>query len=144
LAKRGHEVFFAGRDLSQATRAFDSERITLLPAPWKCRRTSTVEPVVTFADLLFNIGFGDPDSLTAHVIAWRNLYCLVNPDLLICDHSPTALLATIGERFPITTLGNGFLCPVDETPLQLLRTVSPEAIVAAREREEHLLRNINS
>ena len=101
----------------------------MLPAPWKSRPTEQVETVVTYADLLLNIGFGDGEAFTVHLHAWRNLFELVQPDLLVCDHSPTALLAartltsaygtltpalSQGERemrFPVATVGTGFFTP---------------------------------
>jgi UDP:flavonoid glycosyltransferase YjiC (YdhE family) len=144
FAARGHEVFFAGRDLSQAKRAFVDSRIKILAAPWKCRLTNKVEPVVSFADLLFNIGFGDQDALLAHVIAWRNLFKLINPDFIVCDHSPTALLAAFGQSLPLATVGTGFFCPIDETPMRLLRTVKPEMESTVRNRESQLLEIMNS
>ena len=80
-------------------RVFSKVPITLLPAPWKCRPTAQVNPVVTYADLLLNIGFGDVNCLRAHLQAWRNLFGLVQPDLIVCDHSPMALLAAQGWAF---------------------------------------------
>ena len=93
LAARRHQVFVAARDLSLGPRVFDVLPVVLLPAPWKSRPTEQVSPVATYADLLLNIGCGDADCLTAQLQAWRNLFGLVQPDLLVCDHSPTALLA---------------------------------------------------
>ena len=49
-----------------------------------------------FAHLLYNNGFYDADSLKATVQAWRELYETVRPDLIVFDHSPTALLAACG------------------------------------------------
>src|SRR5689334_5778371 len=83
LEERGHKVSFAGRDLSQAPRAFQGSRVVLLPAPYKSRPTNRIDIPVTFADILFNIGFGDELSLSAHIDAWRNLFDLVGPDAII-------------------------------------------------------------
>jgi hypothetical protein len=118
--------------------------ITVLAAPWKTARTKTVETIVTYADLLLNIGFGDGDSFTVHQQAWRNLYDLVKPDVLICDHSPSALLAARGQSFAVATVGTGFFTPVDESPLRLLRKVLPEELPAVRAREQRLLEIMNA
>jgi hypothetical protein len=92
-----------------------SERgITVLPAPWKTTRTKTVETIVTYADLLLNIGFGDGEAFTVHLQAWRNLYELVQPDLLVCDHSPTALLAA-----RTLTAARGTLTPALSPPRRI-------------------------
>ena len=143
LAARGHRVFLATGDLSRVPRVFGDTAVTVLPAPWKTTRTKTVDTIVTYADLLLNIGFGDGDSFTVHQQAWRNLYDLVKPDILICDHSPSALLAARGQSFAVATVGTGFFTPVDESPLRLVRKVLPEELPAVRVREQRLLEIMN-
>jgi hypothetical protein len=98
-SRQGGQSHFAPK----APQNRDSPRrrdIKLLPAPWKTRRNKTTEAIYTFADLLLNIGFGDGNALLAHLAAWRSLFELVRPDVLVCDHSPTALLAA--KTCPLT------------------------------------------
>lgn len=140
---RGHQVFLATRDLAPVRRIFGVEKITMLPAPWTNRATQTIHPVATYADLLLNIGYSDEDSLASHVDAWRNLIALVNPDLMICDHSPTALFAARGLRLPVATAGTGFFIPIDESPLRLMRDLPSEFRTASVTREEYLLKILN-
>ena len=143
LAARRHRLFLATRDLSQVERVFAGHEFTLLPAPWNCRRVRKIEPAVTYADLLFNVGFGDRMALKSHIQAWQSLFAFVQPELMICDHSPTALLAARFSRFPVATAGSGFLCPIDESPLRPLRDVPADQRQAAYEREHRLLGDIN-
>jgi UDP:flavonoid glycosyltransferase YjiC (YdhE family) len=144
LAARGHDVFLTGRDLTQAPLAFDEAKVALLAAPWNCRPTGKIEPIMTFADLLVNIGFGDKVALGAHVDAWRNLYAMVDPHIVVFDHSPTALLAARGAAFSAATVGTGFFCPIDESPLRILRKTTPETGPQARAYEERTLETINA
>jgi len=138
-----HKVFLASRDLSQIRRTFQTESVKILAAPWKSHRNPIVQPTATFADLLLNVGFADEDSLLAHVDAWMSLFELVEPDLMVCDHSPTAILAARGAAFPVATVGTGFFCPVDESPLRLLRNLSSELRPRAVAHESQLLKTIN-
>jgi hypothetical protein len=186
LVARGHEVYLAAGDLTRSIDVFGDlfdgspplplralrERagvrgeVRLLAAPWKTRRNKTTDTIYTFADLLLNIGFGDGNALVAHLAAWRTMFDLVQPDVLVCDHSPTALLAaktmTRSRRavsseppaepgaarqagdFAVATVGTGFFTPPDESPLRLLRPASPEQTADARQRESKLLDIMNS
>ncbi len=141
---RGHQLFLAAKDLSQVRRVINDERIVLLAAPWNVRRKRASQTIVNFADLLLTIGFDDETSLASHVDAWRSLFKFVAPDLMICDHSPTALLAARGTHFAVATVGTGFFCPVDESPLRILRRIKLEDREAAHSRERQLLATMNA
>lgn len=129
LRRRGHRVLAALRDLSRAELLGDVE---LLPAPF-CHTLR--RPVVTYADLLANAGFGDRSTLASHVKAWTNLIRLVNPDVLICDHSPTALLAGRAAGVRCLTVGTGFYVPPNVSPLPSLVPGTPSS-------EEQLVENV--
>jgi hypothetical protein len=144
LSARGNELLLAARDLSQVRNVFGNIKITLLAAPWNSRRGRKIEPVATYADLLFNTGFGNASALAAHVDAWHSLFALVRPDLMICDHSPTALLAARGGSFSVATVGTGFCTPIDESPLRLLREVPPEQRADVYTREQQVLDVMNA
>jgi UDP:flavonoid glycosyltransferase YjiC (YdhE family) len=141
--RRGNQVFLAARSLAQVRHVFKDSRVTLLQAPWNNRQPQLIKPVMTYADLLLNIGYSDEEALAAHVEAWQTLYRLIAPDLLVCDHSPTALFAARCHRFPVATAGSGFYCPPDESPLRLMRDVPPEVRTPALQHELHLLDVLN-
>jgi hypothetical protein len=118
LCRRGHKVFAALRDLSRAARLFE-QGTSFLQAPHRTRYTSSncIHPPRTFPHILFNNGFGDVAELSAMVQAWMYLYQLVQPDVVICDHSPTALLAARMAPAKRALLGSGFCAPVDRYPM---------------------------
>jgi hypothetical protein len=46
---------------------------------------------------------------------------MVGPDLIVFDHTPTALLASRGLDTRRALIGSGFCCPPDESPLPVFR-----------------------
>lgn len=119
LAERGHRVVLALRDLSKAGAVFGGgERLTFLQAPFKVSSPSSpILPSLNFAHILHNIGFEKPQELETLTAAWRNLFRLVRPEVIVCDHSPTALLAARGLSASTCVIGSGFLIPPDQSPL---------------------------
>jgi len=95
LVRRGHRVFAALRDLSQA-REMLGDSVVFLQAPFKHQRMQEIHPCCTFAHILHNVGFCNVDELTTMTGAWRQLFEFVRPDLIVFDHSPTAPLAARG------------------------------------------------
>src|SRR5690242_8008310 len=92
LKAKGHEIAFAARDLKTAATLLGGTGIAVHQAP------ANLEPAPglalhSFPQILLNTCFDDPEKLHARVQAWRKLYTDFKPDLLVSDHSPTALLA---------------------------------------------------
>jgi hypothetical protein len=117
LAKQGHCVYVAPRNLAGATAVFGRAGVRLLPAPFKPDGMSPPRRTLNFAHLLANVGWGDSRELFGLASGWRNLFRLTRPDLIVFDHSPTALLAARGAPTARRVLlGPGFQCPPDSSP----------------------------
>ena len=136
IAKAGHEVQFAVRDLSHAERVLGT-RFPYYQAPTTAiQRRMVLKHPMTFADVLINLGYGNADAVTARVRAWRNLLDIVQPDIIRCAHAPGALLAARGTGIRSLVVGIGFLIPPSTSPLPLLRSWRKDAkpeLMAARE-----------
>jgi hypothetical protein len=141
LAAKGHRVFAALRDLRAGQGLFDPAVIPL-PAPFRLGPSAT-ETTLSFASILRDIGFGDERALPVLAAAWRNLFKLVRPDLIVFDHSPTALLASRGLKAKRLLLGVGFCVPPPTAPhFPALRTTTlPDQLHAL---EEPLLAQANA
>jgi hypothetical protein len=133
LAARGHRVFAALRYLDRADGVFGRGVATLLAAPWVMTPVERqVTPPVNWAHILHNMGWHDPAQLGGLVAAWRGLFELVKPDVVIFDHAPTALLAArsmegdacVAPTFAKVVIGSGFCVPADE-PGRPLRNLRP-------------------
>ena len=117
LSAQGHRVALVLRDLAKARSIFAGENISYWQAPFKQRRTRHLGPTLNFAHILYENGFCDADELSSLGEAWRNIFIHVDPDVIVFDHSPTALLAARGLRAKRVTLGTGFFLPPDQAPM---------------------------
>jgi len=144
VAKAGHEVHFAARNLTHAERLL-GDRIPYYQAPTHVTSPRLVmRRPMTFADLMINLGYSNPAMVASRVQAWRNLFKLVQPDIVRCTHAPGALLAARGTGIRSIVTGIGFLVPPTKSPLPLLRTwikeADPQRMAA---REQALLESMN-
>src|SRR2546423_1408995 len=117
VLSRGHRIYAAVRDLHTARGVFGDLPIDYFQAPvLRTRPTDPIEQVRTFSQMLHNVGFGTTEQLQTLVHAWCNLIELIEPAVIICEHSPTALLASRLYDKRRVTLGTGFFCPPDYAP----------------------------
>ncbi len=122
LRKRGHEVVFVLKDLFHADRLQENDGFPVVQAPiWQHRYAGLPQPV-SYAEILFRFGYHDTEKLHAIVSAWRSLFTVLQPSLLVVNHGPTALLAARGLGIPTAVVGTGFELPPRENPLPNFRT----------------------
>lgn len=122
LSRRGHQITFALKDLSHAQVLLGNTPFSYVQSPlWLPLATGLPSPPLSYSEILHRFGYLDPQGLGSMVRAWRQLYQLVQPDLLIADHAPTALLAASGLGVPRTLMGNGFFSPLRLNPMPNLR-----------------------
>lgn len=139
LRERGHRVELVLRNLAQARAIFAADDGPYWQAPYRQFRPTNSGPTLSFAYILYDNGFCDPLELASHGDAWRNIFRAVDPDVIVFDHSPTALLAARGSRARRVTVGTGFFLPPDESPFRELQPwlkANPSEIA---EREQNVL-----
>jgi hypothetical protein len=121
---KGCEVWVAGRDVAKLKRLFSDVKIKVVQAPFS---DSTAELGLekqaprSYADFLRRCGYHNADALSGLVSAWRTLFKFIQPDLLLCDHAPTALLAArdlsiSGRSVAKVAVGMPFSVPDDNRP----------------------------
>ncbi len=120
LGERGHRVTIATRNLRDTARLLGRERFALLQAPLHLQ-PSTLPPAVSFAELLFRVGYHDAGALAPLLEAWRGLIGLVAPDVVVGEHAPTALLAARTLGLPRALVGTGFIVPPLAAPMPILQ-----------------------
>jgi len=145
LSQAGHTIHAALRDLSNARQVLSGLPISYLQAPLKTRRDNDrVRHPRSFAHVLHNTGFGRIEELRAMASAWRHLIELTQPDMVVCEHSPMALLAARGIPVRRVVVGTGFSCPPDVSPLPDLRSWLGNDPETLRHDEDVVLRHANA
>lgn len=111
LRARGHEVRFLLRDVSRAHGRLGREGFRFGQAPIWLPRLANPPRLNNFAAVVAAAGWLDPPGLAALLRAWEDAIDLAQPDLLLADHAPTALLAVRGRPLPAWSVGNSFELP---------------------------------
>ncbi len=119
LAENGHQVHLVARDLASVETVFGDLDFPRYQAPIKIIEGQR-QPTV-FAHILHNCGFARESELVGRIKAWDRLYEMIQPDMLILNHCPTALAAARGLGIKRVLIGTGFVSPPATNPLPTLR-----------------------
>ena len=143
LRQRGHEPLFAVRDLAVAS-AMIGKEFPFLQTPRPSEAIRQPREPVSYADILAGAGFGTKDSLDGMLHAWRGLFDLIRPDVVVAQFAPMAIVAARQTSIPTIRPDTGFESPPQTSPFPCFRPwlkVSPEALL---EKEAELLVIINT
>jgi UDP:flavonoid glycosyltransferase YjiC (YdhE family) len=121
LKERGHVVLLAVRDVGGAASVLGPAGLPFVQAPFTQGAPAQSEGPANYAELLLSQGWHARDALWGLVYSWLNLFRTFRPDLLVVDHSPSALLAARAARLPCVQIGNGFEIPPAVSPLPSIR-----------------------
>ena len=111
LRRRGHQVTFLLRDVSRAYARVVADGFRLGQAPVWLPQMANPPRLGNYTSVLAAAGWLDPPGVAALVCAWRTAFDLLQPDVLIADHAPTALLAARGRLGTVWAVGNSFELP---------------------------------
>ncbi len=121
LQSTGHDVVLALRDLTRVHSLVPNSALTLIQAPMWPMPLESRRPPYSYAEILLHFGFADAEALQGPVDAWRRLFMLIQPALIVFDHAPTALLAARGFPARKMTLSGGFETPPATQPMPAMR-----------------------
>jgi UDP:flavonoid glycosyltransferase YjiC (YdhE family) len=141
LRAMGHEVSVAFRDSahleSARAQGFETFIAPLLRAPAMANPSPQ-----SFPDILLNLGFDDRRGLSGALRAWDSLYRLVQPDIVVADYAPTALVAARNAGLRRVTIGTGFSAPVLADPMPALRPWIATDPAVLRALDDRLLESV--
>jgi hypothetical protein len=110
--EQGFEVVLAARELHRVGEVLGGLHITLLQAPFKQNSVSGDQAAfLSYTHLLGQQCFSGSTELEMYVRAWRGIFDLVQPHIVLFEHSPTALVAATGFTFKKVLVGGGFAVP---------------------------------
>jgi hypothetical protein len=143
LVKNGFEVVVALRDLQSAEWIFQTIPVILLQSPVFLGRSRLNERPSNMADILYGLGYGNSSALAGLVSAWRGLFKLVRPEIIIFDYAPTALLAASDLPVKRIVTGIGFSDLPPGNPIISLEEVKSSRPIDLKSREAEIVNNIN-
>lgn len=126
--ERGYRVTLVLRDLARVQHLEGLKQAAVLQAPlWMPRSRSAPAHPVSMPEILQHYGYLSVPGLHGMLRAWRDTFETLQPDLLLCDFAPTALLAARDQPFVRASIGSGYAIPPDGvSPMPTFRPVSPE------------------
>jgi UDP:flavonoid glycosyltransferase YjiC (YdhE family) len=117
--------------------------IPFIQAPQSKRLPRIDAHPANYADLLRYHGWADVGGLWGLVHAWTNVFRMVMPNVIVIDHSPTALLAARVTGTVCVIVGTGFEIPPAQQPLPTFPGFPGATAENAQKAESQVLENAN-
>ncbi len=114
--KQGCEVILAAAGLNPALKRQFPEFSFVQPPAWELP-PQPLPLSQNYGENLLKNGYRDADSLRKHLNAWAGLMDSHQPDLVVAEHAPTALIAARSKGIPRAAMGTGFSMPPLTDPM---------------------------
>jgi UDP:flavonoid glycosyltransferase YjiC (YdhE family) len=144
LALRGHRIALAFRDLAPLAYLPEAKGFDTLQAPYARSEGRLGERPVSYAEILLDNGYREPRVLIELVRGWDALLEKSQPDLVVADYAPTALLAARIRGVRRVTYGNGFFTPPPLSPIPPYRFDEPVDPARVKAAEAAVLATVNA
>lgn len=143
LKPAGHEIVLIARDLATVAKFPNLADFAAFQAPVYLRPRRG-PPAANFAEVLLGVGFAEAAVLGRMVDAWCRLFQLLHTELVVSQHSPSALLAAYILGLPRVTVGTGFDQPPRVAPMPPLQPWLPSDPARLEASERHVLNQMNA
>lgn len=138
------KVSIVGRNLASVQEVLSDINITYYQSPISLlEKRERLKVTYSYSDIIYDLGYQSDQSLLGLVKGWGNLFDLIKPDLVICDHSPTALLVCKCLDIKSSTYGNGFFVPPDTAAPVLFQATDSSIKQDVTTRYCKVIENIN-
>ena len=143
--RRGHQVTLSLRDLTQTQALLSDLEAPLFQAPvWLHHVRGIPTPQISLAEILQGCGYLNANTLRGLFRGWHSLFQALQPDFVLGDYAPTAMLAARALKIPNASTGVGFYLPPLNRPLPSLREWEAPQPVRLKTSEEQLLNACNA
>lgn len=145
LLEHRHAVSFIAKEPARARQVFAGMAVKVVPI--ESGYTPPAERLVrlnSFPEILHDFGFRRPATLRRQLEPWLGILDTLQPDVLIVDHSPTALVAARIRGLRVISSGNGFTVPPRVIPMPPLRYWSGRGREQLRGHEQLVLTTCNT
>jgi UDP:flavonoid glycosyltransferase YjiC (YdhE family) len=143
LSDNGHQVAYALRDIDTAKHFHQANQYLVYQAPVLGIRGPNTGAAYDCADMLLIRGYEDTPYLKSGVEKWQEIFTDYQPDVVVCDHAPSARLAAYITGIPSYATGNGFSIPPLTVPLQNLHQLENPDLERIRNNELRLNNCVN-
>lgn len=144
LDKCGHQVFLVVRELHLVRKVFgDTSPFIFFQAPITRRSITSSRRPLTYAEIMQCNGYSDWQELLYLVRAWQSLFQLVDPDFLLMDYAPTAMLAGRSFECPKIEIGSGFFMHPLTSPSPVLLPDTELSVEQRQQSDDAVIRVIN-
>ncbi|TXD63279.1 UDP-glucuronosyltransferase [Ralstonia sp. TCR112] len=144
LRELGCKVTFAVRDLRIAQQVLASRNFQFFQAPRLSTSSDRGRPPVNYSGVLLASGYDDEVSLAGGLSGWMTLLEALQPNVVVINHAPTAVLAARVLSIPAVMTCIGFELPPSVDPLPSIRPWDRSSISELREIDATVLRNVNT
>lgn len=117
LRDSGASVQFIVKRLDIACALLTRHGFEYFQAPASARRFTIDGKARTHSEWFGKLGYWDSHNLMGQVRAWKALFRVLDPDVVVSDFSPTSLLAARIDRVPAVLFGTGFEVPPALAPM---------------------------
>ncbi|MCB5228206.1 hypothetical protein JAO78_015455 [Alishewanella sp. 16-MA] len=144
LLAQNMKVSIVGRNLASVQQVLSELDVTFYQSPISLsERRERLTATYSYSDIIHDLGYESDQSLLGLTKGWSNLFELIKPDLVICDHSPTALLVCKCLDIQSCTFGNGFFLPPDTKGPVLFQQTDAITTQDVNQRYLTVVENIN-
>ena len=148
---QGHRVVMALKEGHNVRQVFGEWPIQYLQAPFRKPSSADISsPIPSFTHLLIRQCFDSREELAGYLRAWNDIFDSVQPNVVLFEHSPTALIAAYGCGFKKVLVGNGFTAPPGHhqagEPFLPFPTTTPrpDVLLGLLQDDDEVLKLINS